>query len=744
MMQPVPSNSPMLFRVLGQLGDFKQSGEGWKAHCPGPNHGHGDRTESLSISTGYDGRVLLKCFAGCPTEAILTATNMTWTDLFEKSPQGGIRRRYRILDSNGHQLAEHQRDELPSGKKADLRWTKGTKVNDLPLYRLPDLLAADTNLPVYICEGENKADALVERGLIAVSGYGVGYTPSNAALLPLQGRQVRLWPDNDTAGREWADKLAARLTGMGVQVRWVEWSDAPEKGDAADFTGSVAEIEAMVKDAPSTPTTTADKPAMPKIYTASELQRVTFPDVRWAIPGLLPEGLTILAGRPKLGKSWLGLCVAVEIARGGLALGRVKVQQGEALYMALEDGDRRIKERLALILGDEPWPSGLHIVTEWPKLDFGGLALLEDWLDAHPLCRYVGVDTFKRVRPRPNAKARLYDDDYEAMQPLAAMARERAVAVMPVLHARKGEADDPLDMISGTTGLSGAADAAMVLRRERGQADASLFLTGRDVEERDMALKWHGRDADYFHWEWIGEADDMRLSRERQDILDMIERVPGMKPGDLADAMAKTRGSVRYLLFKLVHDGKVRVKADGTYWPEIVYPSTNTNSVSPYHHPAKAKTPPCEAESAVSGTPPTTNKNPETAPSPSPLLATVSTDSPLAPLAAVSGDDSYLRKEPHAEAVRSVPPGMHTGQVLRQDESDGRAESPVQVVHSGAGLRPASDSVPQRSGVPRKVESERTSAESNKAVTRSCEDCQVPVGQHERWCPEHFGSRFPE
>jgi hypothetical protein len=562
-----PANSPMLFRVLGMLDGVKKTGSGWKAKCPA----HEDREPSLGIDEGGDGRVLLFCRAGCETTQVVEALGVEWRDLM---PETNGAYRWAIRERNGNVVAFHNRRpgkkigwETPSGEAKAPR-----PIEDMPLYGVAFLEHAPPGAPVYVVEGEKAADALLSRGLLAVATYGTAHKPKPEHLEPLNGYEVRLWPDADEDGKgaRHMQDIAERLADVKVaRVRWVHWKDAPDKGDAADFGGSVADIVGLLVD--TWPEAEPEKPKveLPRIYTASELQRVKFAPVRWAIPGLLPEGLTILAGRPKLGKSWLGLGMAVEVARGGLALDRVRVEQGEALYMALEDGDRRIQERLALILGDEPWPDGLYIVTEWPKLDFGGLDLLNDWLEDHPRCRYVGVDTFKRVRPRPNAKARLYDDDYEAMQPLAAMARSRAVAVMPVLHARKGEADDPLDMISGTTGLSGAADAAMVLRRERGQADASLFLTGRDVEERDLALKWHGQDAEAFRWELLGDADEFRMSAERARVTEVIIEAPGMRPSDIAGATGMKFGNVRRLLFKMVRDRQVRAKADNTYWPVV-------------------------------------------------------------------------------------------------------------------------------------------------------------------------------
>ncbi len=119
-------------------------------------------------------------------------------------------------------------------------------------------------------------------------------------------------------------------------------------------------------------------------FTAADLMREELPSVRWAVPGILPEGLSLLAGKPKLGKSWLALGLAVAKASGGVALGKIPVDRGEVLYLALEDNRRRLQGRLRKVLDGDPPPEGLHIATEWARVDEGGAEDLDDWLAVHP------------------------------------------------------------------------------------------------------------------------------------------------------------------------------------------------------------------------------------------------------------------------------------------------------------------------------------------------------------------------
>ena len=81
-------------------------------------------------------------------------------------------------------------------------------------------------------------------------------------------------------------------------------------------------------------------------FSAADLLALTLPEPKWAVAGLLPAGFSVLAGKPKLGKSWLGLDIALAVALGGVALGSIHVSQGDVLYLALEDTTRRLQTRI--------------------------------------------------------------------------------------------------------------------------------------------------------------------------------------------------------------------------------------------------------------------------------------------------------------------------------------------------------------------------------------------------------------
>ena len=256
-------------------------------------------------------------------------------------------------------------------------------------------------------------------------------------------------------------------------------------------------------------------------YTAAELETETFPEPRWAVPGLISEGLTLLAGAPKVGKSWLALDVALAVASGGKAFGSIDVDEGDALYLALEDTPRRLQRRLRKIKAGDALPSRLTIETSSPPLSEGGENLVRDWLDEAEEPRLVVVDVFEKVRGKRSG-GDAYASDYAAMAVLKDLSDEYEVAVVVVHHTRKMTSDDWVELVAGTNGVTGAADSIAVLQRpNRDAPDGTLSITGRDIEEADtkaVALD------DRMVWK-ISDSDPSRVGmhRTRAAILDALE-----------------------------------------------------------------------------------------------------------------------------------------------------------------------------------------------------------------------------
>ncbi len=296
-------------------------------------------------------------------------------------------------------------------------------------------------------------------------------------------------------------------------------------------------------------------------WTAEELLATDFPEPRFAVPGVITEGLNLFVGAPKLGKSWLALNLAIAVASGGRALGVIPVDRGEVLYLALEDGPRRLKKRLEMVLGAEPAPEGLHFETEWQALADGGAKDLGTWLAMHPGTRLVVVDVIARLRSPVKNNSDRYLFDYMIGEEIKRVADHHGCAVIAVHHTRKAAADDFVDSVSGTNGLAGAADTIIVLKRSRGQADATFHVTGRDVEEQELALNF---DPHIGTWALLGDAQEWRLSETRRQMIEAIREAGPSQPKAIADALDLPRDLVRQTVTRMAKDGQL-VNSAGTY-----------------------------------------------------------------------------------------------------------------------------------------------------------------------------------
>ena len=225
--------------------------------------------------------------------------------------------------------------------------------------------------------------------------------------------------------------------------------------------------------------------------TAEDLQNRTYEPTHFLADELIPEGLHILAGAPKIGKSWLALWLCLCVSQGR-PLWNFAVTQGEVLYLSLEDSYRRIQSRLFDLTEDAP-PT-LHFAIIADTLKHGLEQQIEQFLAEHPTTKLVVIDTLQRVRSA-GSDSNLYANDYQDIGLLKKLADKRHIAILLIHHLRKLHDDDPMNMISGSTGLSGAADSTFVLQKNSRLANvASLHCTGRDIPDRTLKLEFGEED----------------------------------------------------------------------------------------------------------------------------------------------------------------------------------------------------------------------------------------------------------
>jgi len=315
-----------------------------------------------------------------------------------------------------------------------------------------------------------------------------------------------------------------------------------------------------------------------EIFTAAALLAEELPPVRWVVPDLLPEGVTLLPGKPKKGKSWMALGMCVAVATGGYVFGSIQVDEGDTLYLSLEDNKRRLQKRLKKLLrGDGP-PEKLHMVLTWPRLHEGGDAKLDDWLDEHPDTKLVVIDTLQKVRKPAKGNA-VYQEDYAALESLLPIAAKHQVAILVVYHLRKTPGVDPEDEISSSTGLTGGVDGWLILRNAPGKG-VTLHINGRDIEEpKEYAMHFDPMAAT---WTIRGDADEVQMSEERAKILKVL-RFAGesLGPKEIADLIPGAKpGNIRYLLYKMVEDVQVIKDSRGKYSPVVSDEESTTNTTA--------------------------------------------------------------------------------------------------------------------------------------------------------------------
>jgi hypothetical protein len=305
-----------------------------------------------------------------------------------------------------------------------------------------------------------------------------------------------------------------------------------------------------------------------KGVTAADLMAMEFAPIKWVVPGYIPEGLTLLAGSPKIGKSWMALGLALAVAGGGKAFDEIECEPGRVLYLALEDNFRRIKSRLQY-MGVRSAPTALDIMTTWPTVDEDCVPQLELWLDQNPDARLVVVDVFAKIKSSKGGNRPQYDVDYKDVTALQRLAIDRSIAIILVHHTRKMESEDPFDAVSGTRGLTGSADSTFVLTRATGQSRPALYGRGRDIEEIEREMEFNPGNG---HWTVAGPVLAMAATPERQVIVDVLKMASGpMGLADIAEAAKRSKANVSNMLAKLIEAGTVRKPSTGLY--ELAMPT---------------------------------------------------------------------------------------------------------------------------------------------------------------------------
>lgn len=324
--------------------------------------------------------------------------------------------------------------------------------------------------------------------------------------------------------------------------------------------------------APAHDVATVTGDALAATFSADWLMRQSFPAVAYVVPGVISEGLTLLVGAPKVGKSWMVLAVASAVARGSRALGSIRLDSPRpVLYMALEDGPRRLQDRMRTL--EEAGSTGLHFATSVHRDDVLNVvsAFIERHRDERPV---VLLDTLGRVMPPALPGENDYQRDYRVGSALKATTDDvPGSAVIVVHHTNKAVHEDFLNAVSGTQGLAGAADTIVLLRRERTKATGVLSVTSRDAAEGEYQVVLNG-----MRWELDGgnlaearaalaeSRATSNLGDRSTAVLRYVNAHPaGVRASDVDEALGTT--DARTQLGRLHEAGRIHKPARGLYTP---------------------------------------------------------------------------------------------------------------------------------------------------------------------------------
>ena len=599
--------------VLDRLPGAKENGQGWKARCPA----HEDASPSLSIGLGEDGRVLLKCFAGCAPEAIVAAMGLTLADLF---PREGRRERrvvaetdYRVRDEHGVVQGIHRRRDYSDGEK-DVFWLApdgrarglgGRKLETMPLYGC-EHLAARPGEPVIVCEGEKAAQALLDAGYLAVGTVtGASSGPNAEVLSVLIGRDVILWPDHDVLGMTHMMRVMRTLGELAIPGRLITWPGAPDKGDAYDALAMRVDVDALIAAAVAPRFAEVPPPpprAVSRIVLAGD-GPIAPPE--YLIDGVLPkDALASIVAKEASYKSFIAIGMAAAVHTGTAWAGR-DAERAPVLYLAAE-GQSGIRRRLRawqivhgtsladLMLLPEP-------VSFLSGDDVARLAVEIGALPAMPAL--IVVDTLARNFGAGNENGA---DDMGRF--IAACDRLRALTSACVLIVHH---ENKLGGYRGSTAFAGAMDTMIEARREgtavtlacKKQKDDGEFepihLAARVVDlgivdrhDRPVSsIVLQPTDVSFVLRQREQAAGETVLSKNERLALDALNTLPERKASfsDWLRASGLARNSFDRARQALLERGLIR-NLGGGYAPSAdghpqVTPAAPPNQSPPVPHP---------------------------------------------------------------------------------------------------------------------------------------------------------------
>jgi phage/plasmid primase-like uncharacterized protein len=429
------------------------------------------------------------------------------------------------------------------------------------------------NGPVLLCEGYGTGATLHE-----ATGHTVVCAMSSGNLPIVAAKIRKLWPkrkivvaaDNDherednpglTKAREAAER--AKLDGV-IFPEFPQGRHETDWNDFAALYGLDAAEKALREKIAWEIKPDGEKKLLKRVRrgNAMDLMKTEIPPVKWAVEGFIPAGCSILSGAPKTGKSILALDLALAVSLGGMAFGKIEVERGDVLYLALEDTWIRLQERIRDFgVSDDADLSRLDLVIDIPRQNDGGLLYVDMWLKEHPNARFVIIDTLQKFRKPHHGNDDRYGADYDAIGDIKKVMDAHGVSNLTLHHTKKAkDENDWLNEISGTQGLAGAADTLLFLQRGRCQGAGIIRRTGRDVEEAEFAMTLDGMS-----WRLEGDAAEFEAKEWERRIIAHMKEAGSQTPKEVAESLGIKSATARKQMVRLKSKGLLTSYL-GKYW----------------------------------------------------------------------------------------------------------------------------------------------------------------------------------
>lgn len=493
-------------RVTDRLERVRRNGTTTLASCPVASHGKGTGDHNPSLSIRDDGgKVLINCMAGCHTQDVMITLGLDWPDLFDEpiTQDRGFKVAewtYQRTDGSPYMIAE--RWQTPHGKRFVQRIPEADRAG-LPsgfkpaLYQLPKIkAAAAAGEEIFVVEGEKLVAAAEKLGLVATTAPGGAskHWESYYADWLRGASRVSVVADNDEAGMRHAAEVVAAMKLAGIPVRALQVAVPDPKADLYDHVLAglgVGDLKPLRLNR-----------LHPKGVSLRSLLTGNYPATKWVIPDLLPVGLTLLGGAPKVGKSMIALDIALAVAHGGYALFGPQCNQGSVLYLSLDNDDeatlsaraRHLSARVAY-----PNDGPMEVRTEYP-VGPDAISAISEWIDLeHDADReplLVVADTLARIEPGYEGDGKsLYQSATSTMARWSRLADTAAIGIIFIHHTRKEASEDWMHRFTGSQGLPAGCKNLMLVDHKRGSDEATLLTDSRHCDGQELKMVRDG-------WGW--------------------------------------------------------------------------------------------------------------------------------------------------------------------------------------------------------------------------------------------------